>query len=95
MDHYEFYIDTTIDDVANGTLVNDTATTQNYTYTGLTSGTTSEFYNKAVDASGNTSDASNVVQTITVGVVPRAIIHYEKFPLRPVYTVAHKIKKAP
>ncbi len=80
MAYYEFYIDTNTDGVANGTLV-DTATTPNYTYTNLNDNTTYEFYSKAVDATGNTSDASNVVQTTTlVGIEDQELAGLRFYP---------------
>jgi len=44
-------------------------TTPNYTYTNLNDNTTYEFYSKAVDVTGNTSDAGDVVQNTTLAAI--------------------------
>ena len=77
--HFEFYLDTIIDGIANGVL-DGTTTSSSYTYTGLSNATTYEFYSKSVDVAGNTSDAGNVEQVTTISVKGQKLLMIKIIP---------------
>lgn len=81
IDHYEFYLDTNIDNLANGTL-DGTNTSPIYTYANLNDNTDYEFYSKSVDIAGNSSiTTSNVILAHTlVGINNKKITGLKFYP---------------